>query len=246
MYILAIETTGPYGSVALISDKNEIAGHKVSKESMSHLKDLMPMVRDMLGEVGASEKDICAIACDAGPGSFTGIRIGVSTARALAQIWGLPCVKVSSLTSALLKDRPGGMSSEDAVVCVILNARRRQVYGFIDGYLEPGPWMIDDVIRIAKEEIKGSREILFYGDGIDSYSKILEEAFEGTEIRYTFAPLEMRYQDAVEIARAGLIDYTSGTTLDFKELLPEYMREAEAETKLKAGELPISKLPKQE
>ena len=106
--------------------------------------------------------------------------------------------------------------------------------------------MIDDVIRIAKEEIKGSKEILFYGDGIDSYSKILEEAFEGTEIRYTFAPLEMRYQDAVEIARAGLIDYTSGMTLDFKELLPEYMREAEAETKLKAGELPISKLPKQE
>ena len=58
MYILAIETTGPYGSVALISDTARIAAHRVSKESMSHLRDLMPMISDMLSEVGADEKDI--------------------------------------------------------------------------------------------------------------------------------------------------------------------------------------------
>ena len=246
MYILAIETTGPYGSAALISDGGNIASHRVSKESMSHLKDLMPMISDMLGEVGADEKDIYAIACDVGPGSFTGIRIGVSTARALAQIWGVPCIGVSSLTSAILKERPEGMDTDDAIVCVILNARRRQVYGFMDGYLEPGPWMIDDVIRIAKEEIKGSHELLFYGDGVDSYGNILKEAFEGTEVRYRFAPLEIRYQDAEEIARTALSLYNEGRTVDYSNLLPEYMREAEAETKLKAGELPISRLPKQE
>ena len=246
MYILAIETTGPYGSVALISDTARIAAHRVSKESMSHLKDLMPMISDMLSEVGADEKDIFAIACDVGPGSFTGIRIGVSTARALAQIWKVPCVKVSSLTSAILKERPEGMDFKDTIVCVILNARRRQVYGFIDGYLEPGPWMIDDVIRIAKEEIAGSGEILFYGDGVDSYGDILKDAFEGTDVRYRFSPVEIRYQDAKEIAQVGLLKYADGQTVDHKELLPEYRREAEAETKLKAGELPISRLPKQE
>lgn len=246
MYILAIETTGPHGSVALISDRAQLAAHKESKESMSHLKDLMPMIRDMMEEVGADKDDIYAIACDVGPGSFTGIRIGVSTARALAQIWGVPCIKVSSLSSAILKKRPEGMDFYDTVVCVILNARRRQVYGFIDGYLEEGPWMIDDVIRIAKEEICGSKEILFYGDGIDSYGNILNEAFEGTEVRYRFAPEAIRYQDACEIAQVGLFKYTDHQTVDYKELLPEYMREAEAETKLKAGELPISRLPKQE
>ena len=136
MYILAIETTGPHGSVALISDRSKLVAHKESRESMSHLKDLMPMIRDMLEEVGAQPEDIHAIACDVGPGSFTGIRIGVSTARALAQIWGVPCIKVSSLSSALLKKRPEGMDFSDTTVCVILNARRRQVYGFIDGYLE--------------------------------------------------------------------------------------------------------------
>lgn len=246
MYILAIETTGPHGSVALISDLNEPVTHRESKESMSHLKDLIPMVKDMLTETGIDEKDICAIACDVGPGSFTGIRIGVSTARALAQIWGVPCVKVSSLSSALFKEMPEETDPKDTIVCVILNARRRQVYGFIDGYLKKGPWMIDDVIRIAKEEIKGSKEILFFGDGVDSYGEILKEAFEGTGIRYRFAPEEIRYQDAREIAKAGLREYEQSRTVSYGELLPEYMREAEAETKLKAGELPISKLPKQE
>ena len=246
MYILAIETTGPYGSVALINDKNEILGHRVSKESMSHLKDLMPMIRDMMAEQGINGTDLSAIACDAGPGSFTGIRIGVSTARALAQIWKIPCIKVSSLSSALLKDGYDKRDTSGTAVCVILNARRRQVYGYIEGYLKEGPWMIDDIIRIARDEIRGSREILFYGDGIDSYGKILEEALSGTEVRYTFAPEEIRYQDASEIARAGLVKYSQGQTMDYKELLPEYMREAEAETKLKAGELPISRLPKQE
>ncbi len=106
--------------------------------------------------------------------------------------------------------------------------------------------MIDDVIRIAKEEIRGSSEIIFYGDGVDSYGEILKEAFEGTEVRYRFAPEEIRYQDACEIARVGLLRFSDGQTVEYKDLLPEYMREAEAETKLKAGQLPISRLPKQE
>ncbi len=246
MYILAIETTGPFGSVALINEEKEIVAHEVSQDTMSHLKDLMPMIKRMMDGLGLDGSDITAIACDAGPGSFTGIRIGVSTARALAQIWKIPCIKVSSLSSALLKDGHENIDSDDTVVCVILNARRRQVYGFINGYLKEGPWMIDDVIRIAKEEFRGTKEILFYGDGVDSYGKILKEAFDGTAVRYSFAPEGCRYQDASEIAREGLIKYNSGQTVDFKEFLPEYMREAEAETKLKAGELPISKLPKQE
>jgi hypothetical protein len=65
-------------------------------------------------------------------------------------------------------------------------------------------------------------------------------------VNYEFAPVEIRYQDAEDIARAGLEKFRSGDILNYSELLPDYMREAEAEQKLKAGELPISKLPKQE
>ncbi len=243
MYILAIETTGPFGSVALINEQNEITAHRVSEDTMSHLKDLMPMIEDMLSSQGIKGNELAAIACDIGPGSFTGIRIGVSTARALAQIWKIPTIRVSSLTSVLKKDVD---PEEKPVRVMIHNARRRQVYGFMEDYLKAGPWMIDDVLRIAREEIGSSRPILFFGDGVDAYGKIIEEGLTDTDVRYSFAPKEARYQDAAEIAMAGLDKYLEGDLTDFKELLPDYMREAEAEQKLKAGELPISRLPKQE
>ena len=246
MYILAIETTGPYGSVALINEKREILGHEISMDNMSHLKDLMPMIQRMMEAQGISGKDLSAIACDVGPGSFTGIRIGVSTARALAQVWDLPCVSVSSLTSVTYKADTGLFPGKDPVVSMIINARRKQIYGFIDGYLKEGPWMIGDAVRIVKEEIRGERPVLFFGDGVDSYSGILEEELGGPGSIYGFAPKEVRYQDAREIALAGLDKFLRGETLGHRKLLPEYMREAEAETKLKAGDLPISRLPKQE
>lgn len=245
MYILAIETTGPFGSVALINEQKEIKAHRVSEDTMSHLKDLMPMIRDMLEAEGIEGRELAAIACDAGPGSFTGIRIGVSTARALAQIWKIPTVRVSSLTSVLEKETED-VDGEKPLRVMIHNARRRQVYGFMEDYLKAGPWMIDDVLRVTKEEIGSSRPVIFFGDGVDAYSKIITEELEGSGVRYSFAPEGQRYQDASDIARAGLESFLKGETLDFKELLPDYMREAEAEQKLKAGELPISRLPKQE
>ena len=247
MYILAIETTGPFGSVALINENGKVVGHCLSHDHMNHLKDLMPMTEKMLKDLDISKEDIGAIACDVGPGSFTGIRIGVSTARALAQIWGVPCVAVSSLTSCLMKESAEKYMKEgDKVITVIHNARRRQVYGFMDGYLKDGPWLIDDVIRIAKEEIGRAKTLCFYGDGIDAYSEIIRTELDKEGISYVFAPEDDRYPDAYEIARAGLVRFSAGLVTDHSGLLPDYMREAEAEQKLKAGELPISKLPKQE
>ena len=246
MYILAIETTGPFGSVALIDKSNNILGHRMSRDHMNHLKDLVPMIDGMLKELGIRKEEIAAIACDVGPGSFTGIRIGVSSARALAQVLEIPCISVSSLSSALLKDSAIEIAKDDTkVVTVIHNARRRQVYGFMDGFLPEGPWLIDDIIRIARESLK-DKTLYFYGDGIDAYKEIITSELNESGIAFKFAPEEDRYQDAVEIARCALKAYERGELMEYEKLLPEYMREAEAEQKLKAGELPISRLPKQE
>ena len=177
MYILAIETTGPFGSVALIDKSNNILGHRMSRDHMNHLKDLVPMIDGMLKELGIRKEEITAIACDVGPGSFTGIRIGVSSARALAQVLEIPCISVSSLSSALLKDSAIEIAKDDTkVVTVIHNARRRQVYGFMDGFLTEGPWLIDDIIRSARESLK-DKTLYFYGDGICvvEWADIIEE-----------------------------------------------------------------------
>ena len=126
MYILAIETTGPVGSVAVIStEENYRVPVKITTRAMSHLKNLIPMTEELLSEESIGRDEICAVAASVGPGSFTGIRIGVSTARALAEAWNVPCISVPTLET--FREKCEGSDGQRAV-CVIFNARRGQVY----------------------------------------------------------------------------------------------------------------------
>ena len=277
MFILAIETTGPYGSVALLDEKGNVLGYQVSRGTMSHLKDLIPMVDTVLKKCGVSKNEINLLAPSVGPGSFTGIRIGVSTARALCQALGIRAVPVPTLEAFCFKETAlreaarkfCGQAAEAAcgktAVCAIINARRGQVYGMIDGFMEPGPYMLTDVIEVYKSKMEPDGwKLIFFGDGVDAYEKdiigALGEPGSGPEACYDFVPESDRYQDAVSVGRwaANRIRKCCGIdgnvaaassddcTVDFENLLPDYMRRAEAEQKLESGELPICKGPKQE
>ena len=246
MYILGIETTGPYGSVALVDETGKTCGYEVSTNTMSHLQDLIPMVDTMLKKAGVRKEEITYVAPSIGPGSFTGIRIGVSTARALAQVLGIKCIGVPTLESFLYKERP---AEEKQAICAILNARRGQVYGMIENYMEPGPYMLTEVLeRMEETALAEGYSVLFYGDGINAYSAKIEEFFAEREGMMSYAG-DDRHQDAVSVCRWALARLQAegeGCTLSYEELLPEYMRKAEAEQKLEAGQLPICKGPKQE
>jgi tRNA threonylcarbamoyladenosine biosynthesis protein TsaB len=119
--ILAIETTGRILSVALSLADDRVVERR-SEGELSHLTDLVPTVKAMLGEEGVPLASLGAIAVSAGPGSFTGIRIGISTARALAQVTGLPVVKVPTLETFVYGYDPG------EIICPMLDARRDQLY----------------------------------------------------------------------------------------------------------------------
>lgn len=267
MFILAIETTGPYGSVALLDEKGNVLGCEASHGTMSHLKDLIPMVDTMLKKCGVSKKEIALLAPSVGPGSFTGIRIGVSTARALCQALGIKAVPVPTLEAFTFKKTAAAQTRGEGVesgchtaVCAILNARRGQVYGMIDGFMEPGPYMLIDVLDVYKSKMEADGwKLLFFGDGIDAYEKNIKEALgepgPGPEACYEFAPADDRYQDAVSVGKwaaerirqaGGAASGLDGAAVDYEKLLPDYMRRAEAEQKLERGELPICKGPKQE
>ena len=323
MFILAIETTGPYGSVALLDEKGNVLGYQASRGTMSHLKDLIPMVDTVLKKCGVSKNEIDLLAPSVGPGSFTGIRIGVSTARALCQALGIKAVPVPTLEAFCFKETAEREATQTSceqaavdaadtadapsesiprkgrktAVCAIINARRGQVYGMIDGFMEPGPYMLTDVIEVYKSKMEPDGwKLLFFGDGIDAYEKDIKEALgepgPGPEACFDFAPESDRYQDAVSVGRWAAnrirkccgIDGTEaaltatptdgcaeagaagaagaavtaetpceaanasapGCAVDFEQLLPDYMRRAEAEQKLESGELPICKGPKQE
>ncbi len=282
MYILAIETTGPLGSVALVSEKG-VLREKTSTEEMNHLKDLIPMIDELLRETGIAKKQLTHIAASVGPGSFTGIRIGVSTARALGQALGLPLIAVPTLETFKYKEaaakhkeaadkyeeaaseyeeaaedaveRGGsaylGQPGSEGVICGILNARRGQVYGIVEGFMAGGPYMLTDVLEIIATKVKETgRSVMFFGDGIDAYREqileILGQADMALDRDFFFAPRENRYQNAGAAGMLAMDKAKAGQVLGYEELHPDYMRKAEAEQKLEAGQLPICKLPKQE
>ncbi len=253
MYILAIETTGKAGSVSLLAvdcergtgDMSTLAFREI-EGSMSHLRELVPTVSAVLADAGVSKNEISYVAASVGPGSFTGIRIGVSTARALSQALGLSeAIAVPSLTAFMYKAEAHEAKIEDKIVCPIINARRGQVYGRLDGYMEDGPYMLSDMLDVIRKRVfADGHEVLFFGDGIDAYESQINDALAGHG-KYAFADADIRYQDAASVAfcaAENLDKYKVPTT----ELLPDYMRKAEAEQKLEAGQLPICRGPHQE
>ncbi|MBR3785639.1 MAG: tRNA (adenosine(37)-N6)-threonylcarbamoyltransferase complex dimerization subunit type 1 TsaB [Firmicutes bacterium] len=251
MYILALETTGPVGSCAIIQGDGQVA-MEVSAEEMNHLKDLMPMAQRLIDKLGLDKKDMTAVAASVGPGSFTGIRIGVSTARAISQALDIPAIGVPTLDAFKLK------CDGVTIVAPIFNARRGQVYGGVfdeqgEDILKSGPYMLTDVLEAIETCIRDRLDdapcgmapagrIMFYGDGIDAYGEQLAEFKEKiARAAGSFVILEAakedRYQTAEMTARAAFDKLEKNETVTAVDLQPEYMRATEAEQKLKDGSL---------
>ena len=223
MFILGIETTGKVGSVAIIDSSGKTVS-RVTTDSMSHLRELVPMIKELVDELGISLNELDAIAVSVGPGSFTGIRIGLATAKTLAQTLGKKCISVNSLE--IFKEK----ADSDNKVAVIYNARRGQVYGAIYGndgceILAPGPYMLDEVLEVAEEY----DDIKWYGDGVIAYADRLSSM--------NIAEVDEINQSADMVCRCACLKLKEGELLDFDQLEPEYMRLPEAEQKLKDGRL---------
>ncbi len=278
MYILAIETTGAFASVALLqgpdtaadlaagagtstrtgTSAGAVSGFRIlgvihGSDRYSHLQNLTPQISQILQDSALQIGDIGAIAVSHGPGSFTGIRIGVSTARALAQILDIPCIAVSSLEALALRaaageatpaageaapaqlQGPGGRT----LICPILDARRKQVYGAayeltggLTCIIPPASCLMTDFLeKLSGLREEGFERICFIGDGIDTCGEIIGEWPAFAEV--SCAPKEVRYQDAAEVALRGWQLLQEGKTCGYMELQPEYLRMAEAEKKLR-------------
>lgn len=253
MKILAIETTGKYGSASVINEEGEVFS-AISTEDMNHLKGMMVLIDEAIHEAGIDKSDLTHIAASVGPGSFTGIRIGVVTARVMAQMLGLPCIAVSSLEAMGERVLDAAVSAGSLYVVPVINARRHQTYAgvweaqFTSDYeeqtlcpvMEEKQYMIEELLgelsgRIAELEAEAGNLVYFTGDGIDAYKEIVESSLpEGT---YVFADEELRYQHAESVAKIALRKAKAGRVLSYNEIMPEYMRLAEAEQRLKAGTL---------
>lgn len=236
MYILALETTGAHASVAIIDQQGRL-WEKRGRGVLNHLQYLMPMVKDLTAESGLQLSDMTAVAASKGPGSFTGIRIGVSSARALAQILNIPAIGVPTLKAFAYN-----MPAYSGLICPVFDARRSQVYagayrwqnGEIREAVKGAPYSIDEFLEKVKAADQSqaacdARERvfpppLFFGDG----TKVYGDRFREEEL----APEDVRLQSAASVVRLARDMMQAGQTAGYEELKPDYMRKAEAERKL--------------
>ncbi len=190
----------------------------------------MPLLDQMLTESAIEREQLNAIAVAAGPGSFTGLRIGVSTARALAQALNLPAVPVSTL-EALAEAVPG----PGTLICPLLDARRSQVYTALYKRSAQPPFNLETIIApaaLALDELISAirtldQPIVFLGEGLQNNAPTLAEKLSPG--RAVFAPAPFRLCRAALVALCGQRLLKDNPTASYLELMPHYLRRPEAE-----------------
>lgn len=218
MLILALESSAKAASVALTEDENLVAQY-TQCSGLTHSRTLLPMVDDMLKNTDKTIAGVDLIAVAQGPGSFTGIRIGVSTVKGLAWAADKKCVGVSTLEAMAWHGVAAG-----GVICPVMDARRSQVYNalfeIVDG--KPHRLCADRAISLDElaEQIAGKNAFVV-GDG----ARLTYEHISKLGIACRLAPENLVYQSAWGVAMAAL-DKTPGTADD---LLPVYLRLSQAE-----------------
>ncbi|WP_165445205.1 tRNA (adenosine(37)-N6)-threonylcarbamoyltransferase complex dimerization subunit type 1 TsaB [Bacilliculturomica massiliensis] len=262
MSLLAIETTGAKASAALLSESGELR-IETSDETMNHLQHLIPMIDSLLSKCGITIDDVSVIAISEGPGSFTGIRIGMATAKGLAQVIGAPVVGVPTLESFVYH-----RADYRGLVCPIFDAKRSQVYAgvyFCDGrggyrrLMEDGAYDLPvylEGLRTACSSAlaergglpeEGPLTVTLFGDGIAPYGEQIAKAVEDWnfnsdslstkgDICLKTAEEEQRYQSAASVAMLGRSLFDQGKAKSLFDLHPVYLRKAEAERKLEEAQ----------
>jgi tRNA threonylcarbamoyladenosine biosynthesis protein TsaB len=222
MHILGIETATRTGGIAILTEKGVVAEYTLNIE-VTHSERLMSTVDRVLRDTGIALAAIDGFAVSIGPGSFTGLRIGISTAKGLAFTTEKPVMAVPTL-KALAWNLP------DAAIpiCPLLDARKKEVYAAVyrlqQGVIDTV--MGESVLPIQALQKKTAGQMLFTGEGALLFRKELRDVFGG---RALFAPLAALVPSAASVAEIGLGMLQSGATTDPDMLTPLYIRRPEAE-----------------
>ena len=224
MLVLAFETSAKAASVAL-SDGEKLLGESYQNTGLTHSQTLLPMAQDLLKSCGYTPQQVEAVAVAAGPGSFTGIRIGVAAAKGFS--WGkeLPCYGVSTLEAMALN-----LGVYDGYVVPVMDARRSQVYTatFLADKGKLSRLCEDRAISLEQlgEELKNYEKCVFLvGDG----SNLCYNTLKDTAPELVLPPEHRMHQRAAGVALATAQMIAAGIGGNGAELTPNYLRLSQAE-----------------
>lgn len=229
MKILGLDSSGLVASVAVVENDLLLAEYTTDYKK-THSQTLLPMLDELRSMIELDMNTVDAIAIAAGPGSFTGLRIGAATAKGLGLALDKPLVEVPTLEGLAWN-----LWGTDRLVCPIMDARRNQVYTGVYEFVESGDGFemrpvveqkADDIVELVNELNGLGRPVVFLGDGVPVYGKVIAEY---CRVPYSFAPAGNNRQRAASVAALGAVYYAQGRTVTAAEHQPEYLRKSQAE-----------------
>ena len=224
MKIIALESSAITASVAVTEDEKLLA-QSFQNSGLTHSATLMPMAADLLKNTGLTLEEMDVVAAAAGPGSFTGVRIGVAAAKGLAWPGDKPCASCSTLESMAWQ-----CAHLDGEICAAMDAQRDQVYcarflaenGELRRLTEDRAMGLEE---LAKEVRSSGQAQILVGDGAHLAQKALEER----GLPCVLMPPHLRYQTAWGVARAALRLAREGALVSAAAMAPSYHRLSQAE-----------------
>lgn len=228
MKILAVESSAVSAGAAILED-GKILGEFFLNVGLTHSCTLMPMVESVLRYAGLTAGDMDLFAVSNGPGSFTGVRIGVATVKGMAEGLKKPCVGVSTLF-AMAQNAKGA----DALICCAMDARCRQVYtalfesrdGKVVRLTEDDAMSVDALTQLLKAQ---NREVILLGDG----AKLCYDTMNGVLPNVAIAPQSIRFQRATGVATAVWDNELYKQAVPAEALAVSYLRLSQAERERK-------------
>ena len=232
MKLLALDSSGLVASAAIVENDVTIEEYTINYKK-THSQTLLPMLDELKRMTELDLHTIDAIAVAAGPGSFTGLRIGSATAKGLGLVLNIPIIPVPT-ADALAYNLYGS----SALICPLMDARRNQVYTGLYEFQKKdavdAPYDMQilqkqcavDISQIVEQINALGRETIFLGDGVAVYR---EKIAEMMQVKYSFAPACCNRQRAACVAALGMVLYADGVQQTAAEHAPDYLRLSQAE-----------------
>lgn len=232
MRILALDSSGLVASVAVMEDDNLLGEYTINYKK-THSQTLLPMLDEVAKMIELDLASIDVIAVSAGPGSFTGLRIGSATAKGIALALDKKIVSVPTVDALAYN-----VWNCPDVICPLMDARRQQtytgLYTFTDGQMETLlPQCVVQIEEIVAKVNEIGKKVVFLGDGVPVFSQYIEQ---NCSVPYIFAPVHCNKQRAASVAALGAILFERGKAEKAAEHKPDYLRLSQAERERKEKE----------
>jgi tRNA threonylcarbamoyl adenosine modification protein YeaZ len=225
MKILALDSSGMTASVALMEDGQLVADYTVNYKK-THSQTLLPMLDTIVQMIGLELESVDAIAIAAGPGSFTGLRIGSATAKGLGLALDKPVIEVPTIYGLA-----NNLFDTEGLIVPMMDARRAQVYTGICRFRDHRLEVVKEQCAVSVEELVRElnalgEKVTVLGDGVEPNRSYLSEKLT---VPWAEAPGHLNRQRAAAVAELGSVYYSEGKYVSAAEHSPEYLRVSQAE-----------------